>query len=115
MFDVRPKYWISVVLLTLVTVLSISARPAFANDEGGRKIKNKVQPIYPDLAKRMNVTGSVKVEVVIAANGTIKSTKVIGGHPLLIEPSLDAVKKWRYEPGSEDTTQTVVFNFTSSN
>ena len=111
MLLVRPKYWISVVLLTLVTVLSISARPAFADDIDGRKIKNKVQPVYPDLAKRMNVTGSVKVEVVIAPNGTIKSTKVIGGHPLLIETSIDAVKKWRFEPASEETTTTVEFKF----
>ncbi len=112
--SVRPKYWISVVLLTLVTVLSISARPAFADDIDGRKIKNKVQPVYPDLAKRMNVTGSVKVEVVIAQNGTIKSTKVIGGHPLLVETAVDAVKKWRFEPGSEETTTTVEFKFTGN-
>ena len=111
MLSIRPRYWISIVLMTLVTVLSISARPAFADDEGGRKIKSKVQPVYPDLAKRMNVTGSVKVEVVIAPNGTIKSTKVIGGHPLLIETSVDAVKKWRFEPASEETTTTVEFKF----
>jgi len=98
----------------LVTVLSISARPAFADDEGGRKVKNKVQPVYPDLAKRMNVTGSVKVEVVISPNGTIKSTKVIGGHPLLIEPAVDAIKKWRFEPGSEETTTTVEFRFNNN-
>jgi TonB family protein len=111
---IRPRYWISVLLLTLVTVLSISARPAFADDEGGRKVKNKVQPVYPDLAKRMNVTGSVKVEVVISPNGTIKSTKVIGGHPLLIEPAVDAIKKWRFEPGSEETTTTVEFRFNNN-
>jgi protein TonB len=99
----------------LVTVLSISARPAFADDEGGRKVKNKVQPAYPDLAKRMNVTGVVRVEVVIAQNGTIKSTKVIGGHPLLVETALDAVKKWRYEPANEETTTTVVFSFNGNN
>ncbi len=114
MLLVRPKYWISVVLLTLVTVLSIGARAASQDEVDGRKIKNKVQPIYPDLAKRMNVTGSVKVEVVVAPNGTIKSTKVIGGHPLLVEPSLDAVKKWRFEPGNGDTTTTVIFNFNNN-
>jgi len=111
LLSIRPKYWISIVLLTLVTVLSISARPAFADEIDGRKIKNKVAPVYPDLAKRMNVTGSVKVEVVIAQNGTIKSTKVIGGHPLLVETAVDAVKKWRFEPASEETTTTVEFKF----
>jgi TonB family protein len=63
----------------------------------------------------MNVTGTVKVQVVIAPNGTVKSTKVIGGHPLLIEPSVEAVKKWKYEPSNEETTETVEFNFSNSN
>jgi TonB family protein len=100
--------------MLFVAMVSIGARPAFANDDGGRRIKSKVAPVYPDLARRMNVTGSVKVQIVIAPNGTVKSTKVIGGHPLLIEPSLDAVRKWRYEPSNEETIETVEFKFTGT-
>ncbi len=107
------KYWVTLVML-FVAMVSIGARPAFANDDGGRRIKSKVAPVYPDLARRMNVTGSVKVQIVIAPNGTVKSTKVIGGHPLLIEPSLDAVRKWRYEPSNEETIETVEFKFTGT-
>lgn len=107
------KYWVTLVML-FVAMGSIGARPAFANDDGGRRIKSKVAPVYPDLARRMNVTGSVKVQIVIAPNGTVKSTKVIGGHPLLIEPSLDAVRKWRYEPSNEETIETVEFKFTGT-
>jgi TonB family protein len=107
----RFRYWLYIGLLILVTGMAIGTRPAFAVEESSRKVKSKVSPTYPDLAKRMNVTGTVKVQVVIAANGTVKSTKVIGGHPLLVESSLDAVKKWKYEPGTEDTTTTVEFVF----
>jgi TonB family protein len=105
------KFWLSVGLLTMVTGLSLGNLPGYAAEEG-RKVKSRVQPVYPDLAKRMNVTGSVKVEVVIATNGSVKSTKVIGGHPLLVEPSVEAVKKWKYEPSNEESTETVIFKFT---
>jgi len=109
------KYWVSMGLLTIVTALSLGSRPAWAAEDSGRKIKSRVSPAYPELAKRMNVTGSVKVQVVIAANGSVKSTKVIGGHPLLVEPAVDAVRKWKYEPSNEETTETVEFKFTGEN
>jgi TonB family protein len=111
----KSKYYFYIALLTLVTGLAIAPRSAFANEDNGRKVKSKVSPTYPDLAKRMNVTGTVKVQVVVAANGTVKSTKVIGGHPLLVEPSVDAIKKWKYEPSNEDTTTTVEFVFNGTN
>jgi protein TonB len=109
----RPKHWLCLALLALVTGLSLGTCPALADEDGGRKVKTKVAPVYPELAKRMNVTGTVKLQVVIAASGQIKSTKLVGGHPLLIEPAMDAIKKWRYEPGSEETTTTVEFHFTN--
>lgn len=95
-------------VLALVTLNPVSA---FAQDEG-RKVKSRVTPTYPELAKKMNVSGTVKVEVTIAANGTVKSTRVIGGHPLLVDAAVDAVKRWKYETGPDETTQVVEFKFT---
>lgn len=85
--------------------------PTAAQDEG-RKVKTKVAPLYPELARKMAVTGVVKVQVTIAANGSVKSAKVVGGHPLLVDPAMDAVRKWKFEPGPDDSTQVVecVFN-----
>lgn len=103
--------FLRVVLLAVVAGTLIGTSIAQA-DEGARKIRTKINPAYPALAKRMNITGTVKVEVVVAANGTVKSTKVIGGHPLLIDPAIDAVKQWKYEPAPAETTSTVVFHFT---
>ena len=67
-------------------------------DEGKRKVKSKVSPAYPELAKRMSVTGKVKIEVVITPDGRVKSTRVIGGHPLLVQACQDAVKEWKFAP-----------------
>jgi outer membrane biosynthesis protein TonB len=59
----------------------------------------------------MNVSGKVKIEVVIAADGRVKTTRVVGGHPLLVQTCQDALKEWKFVPASEETIQIVEFEF----
>ncbi len=80
-------------------------------DESKRKVKTRVAPVYPELARRMNVAGKVKIEVVIGADGRVKTTRVVGGHPLLVPPCQDAVREWKFAPAPEETTQLVEFEF----
>jgi outer membrane biosynthesis protein TonB len=63
--------------------------PLHAQEELTRKVKTKVAPVYPDIARRMNITGTVKVLVVVAPNGSLKSSKVVGGHPLLVTAAME--------------------------
>ena len=91
-------------------VLSLAGAQT-ANDEGKRKLKTKTAVTYPDLARRMQIAGKVKIEVVIAPDGRVRSAKAIGGHPIFVQYCLDAVKDWRYEPAGEETTQIVEFEF----
>jgi len=81
------------------------------NDEIVRRAKNKVQPEYPALARRMNLSGTVKIEVVVAPNGSVKDARVVGGHPVLANAALDAAKKWRFEPTSTESTGIIDFKF----
>ena len=81
------------------------------NDEGKRKLKNKTAPTYPEIARRMNIVGKVKIEVVIAPDGRVRSARAVGGHPLLVQSCLDTVRDWKYEPASGETTQIVEFEF----
>ncbi len=99
-------------LFLLATPLLAAAGPEIGGVLG-KRVKAQVQPIYPDLARRMHVQGVVKVEVTVSSNGKIKSTKVLGGHPLLVGASEDAVKKWKFEPAAEETTGVVEFRFQS--
>jgi TonB family protein len=82
-----------------------------STDEGKRKVKSKTAPAYPELAKRMNVSGKVKIEVIITPDGKVRSTRVIGGHPLLVQACQDAVKEWKFIPAAEETTQVIEFDF----
>jgi len=81
------------------------------NEELVRRAKSRIQPIYPDLARKMNITGTVKVEVVVAPNGTVKDARVMGGHPVLANAALEAAKKWRFEPASVESTGVIDFKF----
>ena len=79
--------------------------------EISRRAKIKVLPVYPDLARKMNLTGTVKVEVVVAPNGTVKEAKVVGGHPVLATAALEAARRWRFEPSTIETSGVVDFKF----
>ena len=59
----------------------------------------------------MSVSGKVKIEVVITPDGHVRSTRVVGGHPLLVQACQDAVKEWKFTPASEETSQIVEFEF----
>jgi TonB family protein len=108
--EIRAK---TLVVITIAAGLLFAAPAAYAQGELTRKAKTKVAPVYPQLARRanMNITGTVRILVVVAPNGSIKESKVLGGHPLLVGAALDALKKWKFEPASEETTGTVEFKF----
>ena len=76
-----------------------------------RRAKSKVQPAYPELARKMNITGTVKVEVVVSPNGTVKEARVVGGHPVLAGAALDAAKKWKFEPSPAESSGVIDFKF----
>lgn len=81
------------------------------NEDIVRRARTKIQPFYPDLARKMNITGTVKIEVVVAPNGTVKDARVVGGHPVLANAALEAAKKWRFEPGPSESTGVIDFKF----
>jgi TonB family protein len=94
-----------------VFVVSLAFAQQSSVEEGKRKAKTKVVPAVPELARRMNITGKVKIEVVIASDGHVKSSRALGGHPVLVQSCQDAVKEWKFEPAPEETTQVVEFDF----
>ncbi len=86
----------------------------------GRLI-SKAEPVYPPEALRQRMAGTVKVHVVIGANGTVEKAEPLNGPTLLAEAALRAVQQWRYEPtmlGSQaidvEEDITVVFRITSA-
>lgn len=74
---------------------------------------NQTDPVYPMIAQRAHVQGSVRLRAIISTQGTIESLQVIDGHPMLVSAAMDAVKQWRYKPymlnGQPVEVETTVF------
>jgi len=66
---------------------------------------------YPNLARSMNMQGSVKAEVLVAPNGTVKTVEIRGGHPLFVQSAQNALREWKWEPASHETHETVELKF----
>ncbi len=94
-----------------VVVLSQSSSLAQEQPAGNRKILNKVIPFYPDIARKMQLSGTVKVEAIVAPNGRVKLTHVIGGSPLLARAAVEAIEKWTWAAGPQETKELVELNF----
>jgi TonB family protein len=107
----RWRKWAVATTAALVLSGASGFAQSGSTDESKRKVKTKILPQYPELAKRMNVSGRVKIEVVVTPDGRVKSTRVVGGHPLLVQVCQDTVKEWKFVPGPEETTQVVEFEF----
>jgi TonB family protein len=95
----------------LLGVVAAMAPSALGQEGTTRKVKTKATPAYPELARRLQISGVVKLQITVAANGSVKDVKVIGGHPILVSSATDAIKKWRYEPAKEATSDIVEFHF----
>jgi TonB family protein len=110
-------------VIALAVALSLGApfavvAPAHAQETSSETVKRKVRsrtvPDYPSVAKQLKITGKVKIEATIAADGHVVSTHVVGGSPILVVACSDALKKWRYEPGPKETSEVVEFDFSGT-
>jgi len=95
--------------LTFVPVKSLAqdGPTGDVKDHGGRKVKVSTKPAYPDVARQMHITGTVRLEATVSPDGHVRDTRVIGGSPLLAQEAANAVKKWKYEEAPKETVETV--------
>jgi len=93
----------------LVLLLAVSCFAAV--DQAGRKVVKTKPVAYPDVARRMHISGTVRLDVAISSSGKVKKVGILGGHPVLANAAAEAVKEWEFEPASSDTSQTVVVKF----
>jgi TonB family protein len=100
-----------VISFSICSCLFASSSPAQQEVKGDRKLVTRVEPDYPPVLRMRQIGGTVKLEVTIAQGGSVASTKVLGGNPILAESAVAAVKKWKYERAEAPTTTTVTLEF----
>ena len=76
-----------------------------------RQVVREQLPEYPVMLKKMGIGGTVRVSALVAADGSVKGTKIDGGNPMLAEFASSAVKKWKYAPAAQQSSEAIEFNF----
>lgn len=99
-------------LLQAVAMASLLALalPVRAGDD--RPVKTRIAPVYPEIAKRMHITGEVRLQAVVDADGKVTDVKPVSGNQLLEVAAEDAVRQWKFAPGDGNATVDVEVNFT---
>ena len=93
---------------------SVVSVPLFSQSDDGageRKVITRVEPKYPPTLERLYIGGVVKLQVDVAANGTVESAQLLGGTPILGQAAIAAVKQWKSAPGSRKPRQTERLEF----
>jgi TonB family protein len=103
-----------IAVLALFTSTFMAVPPTRAQQdqpESKRKLVTKAEPTYPGLARSARISGSVRIEAVVAPNGAVKSTTIIGGHPDLAQSAQDAVRRCKWEAAPRETREVVIIAF----
>lgn len=79
---------------------------------GRRKLLDHVAPAYPALARSMGIEGVVRVDALVAPDGSVKAIDVKGGHPVLAQAAANAVRQWRWEPSAHESHELIQVKFT---
>ena len=101
------KTLLSAVAFAMAAALALPSRAA-----DDRAVKSRVAPVYPEIARRLKITGEVKVEALVDSDGQVKSVKTVSGNHVLAVAAEDAVRQWKFQPGSGDSVVVVAVNFT---
>ena len=95
--------------ILLCVVLLVGGATAPAQTE--RKITYREEPDYPEIARKMNLHGTVKLRIWINPDGPVRRLEYVGGHPLLAESALKTVKGWHYEPATKESNTVIGLKF----
>jgi TonB family protein len=100
-------------IILLMSVAFAAAQNVPDTAPSGRKVITRITPVCPELARKMHIQGVVKLEAIVKANGSVRTTRVLGGNPVLVEAAADAVTKWKFETAPNETTELVQLMFTA--
>lgn len=91
---------------------AIAACPVAAQEaDPTRKVVKRVAPAYPPFALQARLAGTVRLLLVVSADGTVKSLKTLGGNAVLASAAEIAMKQWKFEAGKNETNESVAFKF----
>jgi TonB family protein len=79
--------------------------------QAARRVIERTAPAYPPLARSMALQGIVKVDALVAPDGTVKAVEIKGGHPVLAQAAVNTVRHWKWEASSHESHELVEVKF----
>jgi TonB family protein len=111
-----PALFSLVLIIFLCTVFTNSSFSQSQSEAPGkRRLLERSQPAYPSLARTLRLKGVVRIEAVVSPDGSVRAVAIKGGHPVLADAAANAVRQWRWERASRESTELVEVEFTHPN
>jgi len=107
----RTRYFLLVLFLACILGIAGVTRSQDSSNPVSRKVLRRTMPVYPAMAKKMNLSGTVKIFVVVAPDGSVKTTHPMGGSPLLIQAAQEAISTWKFAPASSESKELIELHF----
>lgn len=104
--QIKTTQLIRTAALALVVVFSV---PAGASAE--REVKAKVDAVYPEVAKRLKISGAVQLEATVSPSGKVKDVRTVMGNSVLAEAAKEAVRHWKFAPAAFESIEEVEIVF----
>lgn len=110
-FIFQVRHSVSILSFLACALLISMSAPAQQESSPKRKVLNQTATPYPALARPMALAGVVKVEAVVAPDGTVKALDVKGGHPVLAQAAANAIRQWKWETASQESHELIEIRF----
>jgi TonB family protein len=99
------------VLLAAVALSPVASMAQADAAPSKRDVIYRIAPTYPELARRCNLHGDVRLSVVVAPDGKVTSATVSGGNPVLAQAAMQSVRTWKFAPEPRTTTEQIELRF----
>ena len=73
-------------------------RLRISSDLQQAKLVSNPMPVYPVLARRGRVEGTVRLTATISKDGSVEKVETVSGHAILEQAAVEAVRRWKYRP-----------------
>ncbi|HEY3971885.1 MAG TPA: energy transducer TonB [Candidatus Sulfotelmatobacter sp.] len=103
------RRWIAIALLAFSSSAAVLSQGQA--EENARKVAERIAPVYPELARKLSLSGTVKLRVTVTPDGNAKSAQVLGGNPVLAKAAQDSVMRWKWAPAARESQENVELRF----
>jgi TonB family protein len=103
--------FLAIPVLFFVCLVAVSACAQDSPTQSGRKVVRQTMPRYPEIARRLNLEGTVKVMAIVSPDGKVKRVDPVGGSPLLVQAAEEAVSQWKFAAATAESREVIELHF----